>query len=285
MTTKDSLPESESQPIQEITQADKQNRQKQADIPPASTVVQSLNCKTGEPKANETEEETDRKQDKAISSLAEQTDWIEKQTWLMDKQTSWIRRQTIWTSVLAVFTLGVLFYHGWIMSRQSQAMVEQTRIMQEQLQVMDKSLRIGERAYVGVHSIQADLKIGQIKVLLENIGHVPAQNVLVFATQVRTILGGVGVGDRAISSRVTIDTGRTKLFPGNFKMPIIIPLKDLSPEEVKAIQSGMEWLTITLQIQYGDGFGNTETSRFVFRYTPSPNEGWVIEPLLGNFSD
>jgi hypothetical protein len=176
MTAKDSSTQVEPEPVQETTQADEHDTEHKADEPASLPVVQSLDAEADEPKPDETEEETNRKQDEAISSLAEQTDWIEKQTGLMEKQTVWIRRQAIWTSVLAGFTLVILILHGWIMSRQSQDMKAQTEIMKGQLESMQsdsaqtqqmieamrkqadasQSIAEGNKDLVGVAGKQAD---------------------------------------------------------------------------------------------------------------------------------
>ena len=75
MNKKDSLPEDKPKPVHETTQTDEKNAEHKADIATPLPVVNSSDTKAEEPKPDETEEETDRKQDEAISSLAEQTEW------------------------------------------------------------------------------------------------------------------------------------------------------------------------------------------------------------------
>lgn len=95
-------------------------------------VTESVNNRAEQSNPTDTEEETDRKQDESIASLAEQTEWIARQT-------KWIKYQVLAASFLGAVTLGVLIYHGWIMRRQSQAMSDQTAIMKGQLESMNSS--------------------------------------------------------------------------------------------------------------------------------------------------
>jgi hypothetical protein len=130
MTKKDSLSQDEPKPVEEITQADKQDAEGEAGKAASPPVVQSVNPEVDEPNPAESEEETDRKQDEAIASLAEKTDWIAKQT-------QWMKWQVIASSFMGAVTLGILVYHGVLMGRQSEAMKEQTGIMQGQLRSME----------------------------------------------------------------------------------------------------------------------------------------------------
>jgi len=145
----------------------------------------------------------------------------------------------------------------------------------QQWQFSRESLQVTQRAYVGVHSIRSNLENGQIAVMLENIGKVPAQDIKVYANEARKI------GDKIIgSSHSTFEAGHTHLFPGTFKTQVAISLKNLTSEEVGNILAGKEKLYISGKIQYGDGFGNVQHTDFAFLYTPPPNEGWISIPIV-----
>jgi hypothetical protein len=123
METEKNNPKTE--PEQKTTQANKQSTGGEADEPASPPVVQPLNAEGGEPKPAESYDETDRKQDETLQSIAKQTESeakqaeaLEKQTRLMQKQTAWMRRQAIWTAALTILTLGVLVYHGMMMRGQ-----------------------------------------------------------------------------------------------------------------------------------------------------------------------
>jgi len=132
MNDKSSSVDSKSESISDATKADQNKTDGQPNVPPAPSVAESVNSKTEHQGATESEEETDRKQNESIASLAEQTTWIAKQT-------KWIRYQVVASTFLGAVTLGVLIYHGWVMRRQSQAMTDQTAIMKGQLESMNSA--------------------------------------------------------------------------------------------------------------------------------------------------
>lgn len=119
-----------SEPIRNATGADKRHAESQPNNSTAPPIAESVNRKTQQPNSANSEEETDRKQDQSIALLADQTEWI-------SKQTKWIKYQVVASSFLGAVTLGVLLYHGWIMRRQSLAMADQTAIMKGQLDSMN----------------------------------------------------------------------------------------------------------------------------------------------------
>jgi hypothetical protein len=136
MIEKDSSPPDESQPVKGTAQPNEQIGEKEAGKSALPPVVQSPNSDTQHTNPTQSnketnEEETDRKQDQSIESLAEQTKWIAKQT-------EWVRYQTIAASVLGGITLLVLVYHGCIMGRQSDIMGRQSDIMGRQSDIMGR---------------------------------------------------------------------------------------------------------------------------------------------------
>jgi hypothetical protein len=132
MTKKDSSPQDEPKPVQETTSADKQKSEYKADVSAPLPVANPPDAVAQKPNPAESYDETDRKQDEAIDSLAEQTQWIARQT-------KWVKYQTIAASILGAITLAVLVYHGIVMNRQSKAMKDQTDIMRGQLESMNSS--------------------------------------------------------------------------------------------------------------------------------------------------
>ncbi|TAK00627.1 hypothetical protein EPO44_09625 [bacterium] len=145
----------------------------------------------------------------------------------------------------------------------------------QQWQMMRASLTVSQRAYVGVHSLQMDLSSGQVLVMLENMGKVPAQDIKVSAHTSQEAEGKIRT-----SAHPTFEAGHTQLFPGTFKIQVPIPLKDFTPQEASNILTGRTTLYVAGKIQYGDGFGNPQTSDFAFRYVPPPHEGWTAIPIV-----
>lgn len=139
MTKKESSTQNEPKPLEQTTQADEQESEHKAEVSAPLPIVNPPATDAEEPKPTDSYDETDRKQDEAIDSLAEQTKWIIQQTKWMARQTYWTRLQAIFSIILGAVTLGVLVYHGIIMGRQSQTARDQTSIMRGQLESMNSS--------------------------------------------------------------------------------------------------------------------------------------------------
>lgn len=158
---------------------------------------------------------------------------------------------------------------------QADAAIASAKAAQDSNALAQQSLQVTQRAYVGVHSLSQDLKAGQIGVMLENIGKVPAQDIKVYAHEMRIS------GEKIIGrSHPILEAGHTPLFPGTFKMQVVIALNNFVPEEISNILTGKERLSIAGKIQYGDGFGNIQYTDFAFFYRPPPNEGWAAMPIV-----
>jgi hypothetical protein len=249
-------PANEPEPVEGTGQAKTDEGQQQPHETTALAFVQADDGDAKQPDAaargdEPEDQETDRRQDKAISSLAEQIDWIEQQT-------KWIKYQVIASAFLGVVTLGVLVYHGVIMGKQS-------RVMESQNQIMTESLKTTERAYVAVYSIETDLRLGTATILLENKGRLPAKNIRVNTVQYLWL----GKHENAaIEDRKTFDWGkRGELFPGNYKIPIVL----LLDPRIQVPENGC---IIGGYLMYDDGFGREVESAFAFTYYPEPLNQW-----------
>jgi hypothetical protein len=124
MTEKNSTA-NEAKPVEETTKANEQDSEGEAGASASPSVNSPDDAHTEEPNPAASYDETDRKQDKAINELAEQTKWI--------------KLQTVFSIILGALTLGVLVYHGIVMRNQSKAMTEQTAVMRGQLESMNSS--------------------------------------------------------------------------------------------------------------------------------------------------
>ncbi|HYX72563.1 MAG TPA: hypothetical protein VE732_07315, partial [Nitrososphaera sp.] len=143
-----------------------------------------------------------------------------------------------------------------------------------QWRAMEKSLRVSQRAYVAVHSLQPDWKTGQIAVVIENIGKVPAEDVKIIDVDTYR-----EVEDKVYrSERQVFGYGHNKLFPGNFKTQIVVPLQGFTQQDTDMISAGKERIIIVGTIQYGDGFSNTDTTPLGYRYFPPPADRWEEIP-------
>src|SRR4051812_40756593 len=120
MTEKDSSPDDKSKSVAEPANANERSGKGKADKTASLPVVNPPDANAEKPNPSDSYDETDRKQDEAIDSLAEQTRYIAQQTEWMAKQTKWVRLSAIFSLVLGAVTLGVLVYHGIIMRNQSQ---------------------------------------------------------------------------------------------------------------------------------------------------------------------
>jgi|GEM_PF-2134274 hypothetical protein len=138
MSNKDSLVEDENKPEGETGKSQAHNGRREVDEIPSPS-INPVVTNTEKPKSADSYDETDRKQDEAIDSLAEQTQYIAQQTRWMARQTYWTMLSAIFSLVLGALTLGVLVYHGLVMSKQSQDMRNQTEIMKRQLESMNSS--------------------------------------------------------------------------------------------------------------------------------------------------
>jgi hypothetical protein len=183
---------------------------------------------------------------------------------------------------LAVLGLVVLALQLWLMFRQ-------TAIMNAQTQLSDQSLhafRVSERAYVGVESLTADLKAGEVVIMLHNIGSVPAQTITVDVREIRvtpstnldTTATGERINESHKGSEFQWEAGEVQLFPGT-PMPILVSLERFNEDEMNAITSKKEVLYVGGTIRYDDGFGKKDRTVFAFRYNPS-NQKWTAHSDL-----
>jgi hypothetical protein len=174
----------------------------------------------------------------------------------------------------------------------------QAVIYRKQWQVMDRSLVIGTRAYVGLHSIDFDTGNRRLLIQIENIGRVPADDIVI------SLRMEYGVPEKfkpfvdrytelsadkteiVFNLRFVYRYGKYKLFPGNFKIPILIRFERdriLTPDEFQLITNGAARLTIFGNINFSDGFNSGKNTDFAVRYylegkawipqyVPSPRE-------------
>lgn len=156
----------------------------------------------------------------------------------------------------------------------------QARALDAQLEVSGDSLVISQQSYVGICSI-ADRTTPQgdiILIKLENIGHVPADEIAV-----NIHLNGLLL-DRAIippdvrtkfGHAANEHFGRTKLFPGKLKIEIVLPYdKYVSPSERMLIDAGRMAFYVWGKVVYQDGFGKGKETEFSFYHRRDGR--WIV---------
>jgi hypothetical protein len=192
--------------------------------------------------------------------------------WRLNAQNSIPFLAPMATVLISFAALVIIAVQAWIYNEQRKLMTSTLPIMVDQTKIMGTQTSIsfsGQRAYVGVADLALDLNGGQITVLLENIGRVPADKIQVEVRETRQFAG---------ASHGSINS--FELFPGSLKMRVLVPLAHFDPKEVKSISARTEKLYISGTIKYDDGFGNPDITRFGFEYNPRPNEGWTARPQL-----
>jgi hypothetical protein len=184
------------------------------------------------------------------------------------------------------------------MQHQEQAQFQQLDAIKAQAKTMDRSLVLGTRAYVGIQSVGLDVSNKRLFLHIENVGAVPAKDIMV-VTEVRAEVPetkyesvcrhmdrargyadwGVKNDNRWLQIPYLNRLGRTKLFPGNLRIPVMIRFDDspyFSDEQFSLITGGYAKFSINGVITYSDGFHSGKKTEFAFRYF-SANTLWVPE--------
>jgi hypothetical protein len=154
---------------------------------------------------------------------------------------------------------------------------------EQSLQTARRSMIVGSRAYISVNSIQTDLKRGQITVWLENIGKIPATNIKASGATAlpRTNARGQPEAFEVMENEI-LDLGITELFPGPFRLPVIMWIQGFIPETEHLILSSQRVLHLSFTLSYDNGFGNKSESLFIFYYLPPPDDKWIPRGLTDN---
>jgi len=184
----------------------------------------------------------------------------EQKTYVLEKQLRWRRRRETWPPVVTVVVSSLALL----------ILIAQSLIYNQQRQIMSRQVKDDEdsqRALVSVASIKANLIKGEILLLLENSGRLPAKNIKVEAKEYRQ-------SNIVVGSKTPFDAGQVSLFPGSFKMRVVVVMGKFKPEEAAAIQARSESLVVIGKVQYENGFGPAETF-FAFEYSPPNNEDWT----------
>lgn len=196
--------------------------------------------------------------------------------------------QFIVGAAVPLFTLIAIIYQAVIYRRQWLAMERQEKAMRETIRVSQKALSIGNRAYVGVHSLEAELEQERVIVMIENTGNVPAEDVKV-SGRVSVVIPQVADGEGSALSRFRPDIASSsfheefgRLFRGNLKGRVIIDLYRITLEgkhylSKVANSSAHGFLVVQGQIEYGDGFESGQVTPFAFTY--GVNYGWAVYPV------
>jgi hypothetical protein len=149
---------------------------------------------------------------------------------------------------------------------------------------MEKSLRISQRAYVDVDSIETNWPVN-IFVLLKNIGHVPAEIIIVKGSV--NILIKLPNGDYKVLKQIPFSHNyrHAQIYPGNRYTQISVSLEDLTEQDKNLVINSQAVLAVGLFVQYKDGFGYTDKSDFGFDYQPPPRHEWVASRTFSNTGD
>jgi hypothetical protein len=156
--------------------------------------------------------------------------------------------------------------------------------VRKQAKTMDEAFKIPNRAYVGLHSIDFDVNARRIIILVENIGRLPADDIVInLRLEIgmpenlkqcirpdRKIAAGAQGGERVFDVNLPDSKyGKFKLFQGNYKIPIMIRFEreeNLTEAEFAQIASGNARLTVYGNISFTDGFNSGQKSKFALRY-------------------
>jgi hypothetical protein len=190
---------SNAKPKRETANTEKQGGKPQKVKAAPLPVVESAHSKAKGRNAEEAKDKTDREQDEALDSIADQTVWMERQTKWMEEQVRWTRNQFWAALALGVFTLFVLAYQSVTMSGQLEAMNSGSAQTQEMIAAMQKQAKateqtaeisaqtfaIGERPYVIFKGLKVKLVEGSPPVIdgfVTNMGRTPAYHLEVETT-------------------------------------------------------------------------------------------------------
>lgn len=190
------------------------------------------------------------------------------------------KRLQVWTpiilSALVFFVTSVYTFFSY----------QQWQTMDQQWQTMEKSLQVAQRAYVVISDIQPDFKVGQIRVLFENIGHVPAGNVVI---RVDVERDAEGHPPEALPLEWNSHSfgNFSQIPPSGFKTVVDIPLQNFAQEDADLISAGKQVLWLSFWLRYDNGFesrekdveifggtGGSMKTELSFRYFPPPHERW-----------
>ena len=191
------------------------------------------------------------------------------------RQNQIIANATYWMAVFAGVNLFVAITYAFFAFFTLLAVRKQTK-------TMDEAFKIPNRAYVGLHSIDFDVNARRIIILIENIGRLPADDIVIklrmeigMSENVKNLIRR----DRAIRTaedECIFDVnlpdcryGKFKLFQGNYKIPIMIRFEqgeNLTNEEYAQIASGNARLTVYGNISFSDSFNSNKRGEFALRY-------------------
>jgi hypothetical protein len=150
---------SETKPIQETTQTEKQGGESQEDEAASLPIAEPTHGETKAQEAEERRDETDREKDKAFNKLA---DAEEQQTKWEKMQGEWTRNGAAMTALLSLLTLFVLFHQACTLSKQLESMQSSSKDTQEMIRAMQKQAE-ASHDIAAATSKQADASITQAK--------------------------------------------------------------------------------------------------------------------------
>jgi len=170
------------------------------------------------------------------------------------------------TFLVSAIALAVIAIQAWIYNEQRKTMDSTLAVLVKQTRIQEDSLRIN-RAYVSATVPVAYLKDKEIRLTLENVGHLPADKIKVEAREIRTFQGVMKGSVKRIEAWQLLASGE--------KTQVAIPLVGFDATELANIAARTEILHISVTIEYADGFGSLDTNNFCFEYRPPPDEAWV----------
>jgi hypothetical protein len=162
-----------------------------------------------------------------------------------------------------------------LMHQQWLAMQDALAEAKQQTKIARDSLMISQQAYVGIHSVTADLETEKaITITIENIGKAPAKDIRLVVTVARLARPGwlhkypeTAGQDDSVEKSWQLDWKTAQLFPGNLKLAVCLELGDwLTDQELTLIVQAYAFLHVEGYISYNDGFGRKEPTRFALTY-------------------
>jgi hypothetical protein len=144
---------------------------------------------------------------------------------------------------------------------------KQWRVTSDQLTAYENT----EGAHIGVGQLQWDVSGDQIRIPVENYGHIPSPSVHLFPHMYRFIPGP----QPSVVYARDYDFGgdQTEIPPGSGKYGVSIPV-ELRSGEMDKLQNGTELMWVAVTIWYEDGFGHVSKPGTCFAFNPKHPLVW-----------
>jgi hypothetical protein len=163
----------------------------------------------------------------------------------------------------------------------------QAFIYRQQAKIMGITLMVGNRSQMDIDNIEMTTDDNLETVVLEigNIGRVPADEIRVWVTVFHQVFKNYTKPLNGARPRhqqgYFWDFGRSKLFPGELRITLYVPVHKHFAKELAIVNAGRARFIVQVKILNKDGFGSYE-SEFAFRFTVQTGTKpakWLLYPV------